>query len=295
MSGQPTIESEAGARVIPFPRPPKLERARGTAWIAFRRRDTETTVADLFQSGCAKVCLPRPAPGTRREAVLVNTAGGLTDDDQLWSTVFWDRGAWAAVTTQAAERIYRSRAAPARVESRLTVGPAATALWLPQETILFDGARLSRKTEVKLDRSARLIACESLVVGRAAMGETVRSGAIDDAWQIRIAGRLVFADRFRLAGDIAGQLERPAIGAGARALATVIFAGPDAAQRLEALRGLPIDAPSARVAASCRGSVLIARILANDGPALRHALQASLEALIGQLDPAAGLPRVWFC
>jgi len=298
MSSLPNKVAKSGADVLAIPEPTQLERARGSARIRFVRRGAATAVADLFQSGCTKIRLPRQLPGTLREAVLINTAGGLTDGDRLSSAVQWARGACAAVTSPAAERIYRARHAPAHIETDLTVAPAATALWLPQETILFDGARLVRRTRVEIDSAARLIACECLIFGRTAMGEVVRSGAVVDAWRIHSAGRLVFADTFRLSGDIAGTLDRLAVGAGARALATAIYAGPDAEARVATLRDLPMDGDSARVASSCRGSVAVVRILADNGMVARLALATVLTVLIGSVAETAGsarLPRVWFC
>lgn len=298
MSRLPNDVAELDARAARLLVPPDLERARGAARIGFARRGAATVVADLFQSGCAKIRLPRQAPGTWREAVLINTAGGLTDGDRLSSGVQWARGARAVVTSPAAERIYRSRHAPARIETALAVGPAATALWLPQETILFDGANLARKTEIEIDPSARMIACESLIFGRTAMGEAVRSGAVVDAWRIRNAGQLVFADTFRLSGDMESTLDRPAVGAGARALATVIYAGSDAEARVATLRDLAVEVGPTRVASSCRGPVVATRILADSGMAARLALSAVLTALMESVAEAAGarlLPRIWSC
>lgn len=298
MSRRSKQKTAGGARVIPFPVPPALERARGVARLGFARRGAATVTAELFQSGCAKLRLPRQESGGRREAILINTAGGLTDGDRLSTRVRWDKGASAVVTSQAAERIYRSREGPACVETDLIVGPAATALWLPQETILFDGACLHRRTEVELDPSARLLACEGLIFGRAAMGEELRSGSVVDAWRIRFAGRLIFADSFRLSGDMAERLDRPAIGGGARALATVIYVGPDAAERLELLRDPEIEAGAAEVGSSCRGPLLVTRILAPSGAAARAALSAVLTVHMARLDQRASgqrLPRVWSC
>ena len=291
MASITTIKPAGGARVLRFPDPPPLERARGTARITFKRTSAKTAIAELYQSGCAKVRLPRPAPGARAEAVLINTAGGLTDGDRVGTTVTWAAGAEAIVTTQAAERIYRSRRAAAELTTCLTVGPDAVAFWLPQETILFDRARLARSTSVDLDSSASLIACESMIFGRAAMGETVTYGAVEDDWRIRVDGRLVFADSYRLNGDLAELLDRPALGAGARALATVLYVGPKAAAQLSALRA--IESEPATFASSCRDSLVITRILADDGLRLRLALRRVLATCIGTLDPEAGLPRVW--
>lgn len=284
--------------VVAFPRLPELERARGFAEVGFKRSGAATVISDLSQSGCAKVRLPRPAPGARREAVLINTAGGLTDGDRLGTRAEWAGEACAVVTSQAAERIYRSRQAPAHITNEIDAGPKATAFWLPQETILFDRARLMRRTDVRMHPSARLIACEGLVFGRVAMGERLRAGMVVDAWRIRAGDRLVFADTLRLEGDIEAELDKAAIGAGARALASVIYAGSDAAEQLEPLRALTTEADAGRLASSCLGFVTVTRILASSGDAAQRLLSRVLLTLMGNQEGEAakeGLPRVWSC
>lgn len=285
---------------------PALERSRGEVRLAFARRAGATGLADLYQSGCAKARLPRPEPGAACEAVLVNTAGGLTDGDRLTTDVTWSAASTAMVSSQAAERIYRCRAGAAQVSATLRADDDALAIWLPQETILFDGGRLLRRTEVDLSPRARMLACESLVFGRHAMGESVRAGAVFDAWRVRCGGRLVFADTLRLDGDIAENLQRSAVAAGAGALASVIYAGQRGDRLVDTLRRACGAGDGAR--AGLRGSscvscsdlnpVVLVRILAADGQALRRRLVAVLSRAIEWIaegSPQLRLPRVWLC
>ena len=278
--------------------------------LAFARRADATGLTDLYQSGCAKARLPRPEPGAACEAVLVNTAGGLTDGNRLTTEVTWSAASTAMVSSQAAERIYRCRAGAARVSATLRADDDALAIWLPQETILFDGGRLLRRTEVDLSPRARMLACESLVFGRHAMGESVRAGAVFDAWRVRCGGRLVFADTLRLDGDIAENLQRPAVAAGAGALASVIYAGQRGDRLVDALRracGAGDGARAGSRGSSCVSSyvscsdlnpVVLVRILAADGQALRRRLVAVLSRAIEWIaegSPRLRLPRVWLC
>jgi urease accessory protein len=138
-----------------------------------------------------------------------------------------------------------------------------------------------------------LIACESLVVGRRAMGEVVRSGSVRDAWRVRHAGRLVFADTLRFDGDIAAMLARPSIADRAEALATVLIVGEACATSLAGLRDLAEGLP-ADVAATVKGPVLVVRIMAASGAEMRAALIAVL-ARVRDADSRVGLPRVWNC
>ena len=175
----------------------------------------------LFQQGCAKARLPAPG-GSAPEVVLINTAGGVTGGDRIDWRLEAGPGAALVATTQAAERVYRSAGGAARIETRLTLGPGARLDWLPQETILFDGGRLDRSLEVEMAADARLLALETLVLGRAAQRRDGAAGAVSDQWRIRRGGRLVHAEALRLDGDVARATAGAATLGGARALATLV-------------------------------------------------------------------------
>jgi urease accessory protein len=264
---------------------PTLQRARGCARIAVRAEDGRTRLARLFQDGCGKIRLPKDARATGLEAVLINTAGGVTGGDRLeWAAEAGD-GARLTLSTQACEKVYRARDGAAEVRTALTLGEDAQIDWLPQETILFDGGALSRCLEVDLGPGARLLAAEAVVLGRTAMDETVRAGALSDRWRIRREGRLVFADDLRLDGPVAELAAKAPVLAGARAFASLLLVAEDAARFLAPLRAAlgPLGG------ASAFDGKLFARVTAPDGFALRRALLPALTVL----RDGAPLPRVW--
>lgn len=264
--------------------PERMQRANGHSRIVFRRRGGVTCLDRLYQDGCAKIRLPRVIGGAP-EAVLINTAGGLTGGDTFSTEVVLRPGARAVLTTQACERIYRSSGGAADVTARIALGDGALLDWLPQETILFDGGRLSRRLEADLAEDAELLAVEATIFGRAAMGEQVNSGLFRDRWRIRRNGRLIFADDMRFEDDIARQLARPAVLAGNAAMATVVHAAPDCGQFLDPVREALADAGGA----SWWGGKLVARIAAADGFALRSILLPVLSVLMA----GRPLPKVW--
>ncbi len=279
----------AGAGVLP------LARAEGRLEVGFKALAGRTVLARLHQQGCAKARLPRPAAGLPPELVMINLAGGITGGDRITQVLDWAPGTHAVATTQAAEKIYRAsrHSAPAELDNRLTVGARALAEWLPQTTILFDGARLRRRWRAELAADARLLAVEALQFGRTAMGETVRSGLIEDSWRIWRAGRLVFGDGLRLSGAIQATLDRPAVASGARALATVLYVGTDAPDLLAPVRAGLDDARYG--AASRRGDLLVIRLIAADGAALQRLLEPCLMTLRAAAGLPAGLPKQWRC
>ncbi|ODN68613.1 urease accessory protein UreD [Methylobrevis pamukkalensis] len=272
---------------------PVLQRARGVAEVAFKLVDGETRLDRLLQDGCCKMRFPRVYDG-RPVAVLLNTAGGVTGGDDLRYGVTFAPGTRAVATTQAAERIYRRSAGLGRIATRLVVGDGAEAEWLPQETIVFDRAGLDRHLDIDLAGTARLTAVEQIVLGRTAMGETVRTASAIDRWRIRRDGRLVYADTLRLEGDAAAILAGRATGAGAAAMASLVHAGPGAEGRLEELRALfdrfAGEATGVVAGASAVDGLLVARLLAPGGRPLRDCLISVLENFRGR-----PVPRVWHC
>lgn len=264
--------------------PAALQRARGEIDARFGPVAGRTCIRRLRQAGSLKLRIPR-LPGGEAEAVAINTAGGLAGGDRLAQRFHVEPGARLTVTTQACERVYAALGdTAAELSTRLAVGEGAEALFLPQETILFDRARLRRTLDVDCAATGRFLLTESVLLGREAMGETLREGLLHDRWRVRHAGRLVFADDLRLAGDLAALARRPAVLAGARAFATVLWTPRAEGPSLPAIRELLGDNGGAGEI----GDLAVARLVADGGYALRARLVPLLAALSG-----APLPQVW--
>lgn len=220
----------------------------------------------------------------------MNTGGGVADGDRLHTTLAAGPGATLVAATQAAERIYRARpgAAASRIETHIAVAAGARIDYLPQETILFDDSALTRTLEIDLAPDAIYLGVESLVFGRAASGETLRTLRLSDTVRLRRDGRLIMQDSIRLHGDPGKLLSGPATAGGAGAAATLLYAAPDAAGRLDAVR----ETLAARQAgATCRDNLLIVRLTARTSQAARAAVRDALGVLRG----GTPLPRVWDC
>jgi urease accessory protein len=248
-----------------------------------------TVLDTLHQAGCLKARFPRRAAREWAEVVTLNSSGGIAAGDRLSSRFSVACGTRVTVTSQAAERFYRARFGEnsAVVENRIEIEPGAAVEWLPQETIFFDGAAVSRSLHVELANGAEFLGVEMLVFGRALMGETVRQIRLRDGLQIMRDGCPLLQDVVRIQGDAAALLSRPGIAGGMRAVATLLYVAADASARLEALR----DAlRQAEAGASVDGDLLVARILAPSGADLRRAVETGLFALRRR-----PLPRVWLC
>jgi urease accessory protein len=272
-----------------------LQRMDGAARVGVAVRDGCTVLADLYQRSPAKAMFPRIDGRDCREVVFLNTAGGIAGGDVLRYALTASHGATITATTQAAERVYRALGEPGRVATQIEARGNATVEWLPQETIVFERGRLARETEIHCDGTARVLAMDWLLLGRAASGETLRTGEIHDAWRVHRDGRLVWADAFRLSGDIAGQTARPSLLSGCTALATILYIAADAEAHLDRAREL-LEPHSVRSGATVVGGLMVCRFASELAADLRGAVTIFLRAFragLGGFPP--DLPKVWAC
>lgn len=250
-------------------------RSLGSAALGY----TDGRLSELYQKGCLKFLLPRFG----RDAVLVNTSGGLTGGDRLRVEVNLGAGESLTVTTQAAERICRAASDVAKLDQRLRLEAGARLDWLPQETILFNGAALERRLTVDMAEDARFLGLETYVFGRAAHGEVLDQIHLRDRWRITREGRLIHAEAMR----IDGMPSTAATLGGLRAAASLVFVAPLAEDFLDAARAVLPEGIEAGVSTPSPG-VLVSRFLAPSSQALRLALIPLLTLLRD-----GPVPRVW--
>lgn len=272
-----------------------MQRARGAARLALSGSPRGPRIDDLYQRSPCRVLMPRVDGRDRAEIVFANTAGGIAGGDELAYEVRVGAGASATITTQAAEKVYGAIDRDARLSTALTVGEGGFLEWLPQQTIVFDGARLRRSTTIDVTGTGRVLALDWLMMGRLAHGEVMARGTLRDDWRVRRDGRLAWADAFRLAGDPAALSSRRAALGGNRALATLLHAGPGAGDLLEAARGW-VARCGCDAGASVVGGMLVMRFLAPDGLSLQRAVDGVLAVLRPRLaGSSAAIPRLWTC
>ena len=260
-------------------------RARGAVRFDVHQADGVTRRRSLHESGSLRVRFPSPeADGL--SAVFVNTAGGVAGGDRFEIGIATGEGAGLAVTTAAAEKVYRAQGPAAELDIALTAAAGSHLAWLPQETILFDSARVVRRIDIDLAETASLLLCEIVIFGRAAMGERMLSGEFVDRWRLRRGGRLVFAETVRLDGDIGAKLSNAAIAKGGVAIGTALIVPGDEAL-VERIRELS-SSFGGEVGISSWNGFAMARFCAQDAARLR----ADMMAVLGRASGAA-LPRLW--
>lgn len=261
------------------------QRACGRLVLCVKAEDGQTRLKDVRQEGSFRLLFPRQHDKTI-QAVMLNTAGGITGGDQFAISAKAGEGTRLTLTTQAAERVYRAVGQDAgRFKSDLCVAQDAILHWLPQETILFDGSCFQRTLSVDLAPGAAFLMCEPLVFGRISSAEVIHRAMFDDRVQIRRAGRLIYHDAVRLKGDIHAQLQRSALANGAGAMASVVLCAANAAQYLDPIRALLPQTAGASLLAQ---DLLTIRLLAPDSFILRQTLCPVLMRLTQN-----ALPKTW--
>ncbi len=265
---------------------PAPVRVRGGITARFVSEGGRTTVANLSECGGYRLARPSTFAG-HLEALQINTGGGVVGGDRIACELSVGAGADVVATTSSAERIYRSDGATAVLDVRLSLEANARLDWLPQQTIVFAGARLQRKIEVDVAAGSQLVMAEMLTFGRPASAETSAPTAIADQWRVRRDGRLVFAEALALDGAFADVLARPAVANGARAASLILCVAPDAADRLDRVR-LGLEGARCDVAASTWNGLLAVRALAAHPQQLIACATRAIEAMTGR-----PLPRAW--
>jgi urease accessory protein len=273
----------------------QLQRANGVCRIAVSGSEEGNKIVDLFQQSPLRVIFPRIDGAAAKEAVLINTGGGIAGGDRLECGVTAMAGASIAVTSQTAEKVYRALDQPALILTKLKVGAGAKLAWFPHETIVFNWARLHRETEVEVSLGSEMLALEWLVFGRSAHGEEMNGGEIRESWRVKKEGRLIWADTFRIAEEVFPHLNRKALLSNCKVIATLIYFGPELDKRLEILREVSRTL-DCRCAATSLAGLIVVRLAAEESSILKLALRALLQ----QLGPEFGdgpfrVPKMWLC
>jgi urease accessory protein len=235
-------------------------------------------IVRLRESGASKLRMPSGS----RDAFLINTGGGVAGGDVFQFDISCGVDSALTVTSQAAERVYCTLGPPAVMTTTLIAEKNSKLFWLPQETIIFDGASLQRNYSVMLADSAKFLAIEPIVFGRTEMGEKIRTINLQDRWRVSRDGKLVHAEDLRIENHL------PASKAtldGATAMATLIYIADDAEGSIDKVRSVIGE----NGGASAWNGKLLARVVAKDGFHLRKVLISVLDAIAGD----ATLPKTW--
>ena len=268
----------------------QLQRSHGAARLAFANRDNRNSIVERYASAPVRILTPSVQGGIP-EAVLANTSGGIAGGDTSHIDILVAQNAQALVTGQAAEKIYRSIDMPASIRTVIKIEDGSTLEYLPQESILFDGAKLNRAVNISLGARSCLLLSEMFVLGRWAMNEDFTRGIFLDRWSIDVAGQPIWREGLRVEGGLSS-LSSSLGFANARALATIFYAGANAAEVV----GLARDVIGPMGGATIVRGMLVVRMLGNEAGMLKQQLGEIISIIrAAALGRPAEVPRVWRC
>jgi urease accessory protein len=224
---------------------------------------------------------------------LVHPPAGMASGDRIEAELNLHAGAHALITTPGAAKWYRSPGEWAAQDVRLTVGPDAVLEWLPQEAILFRGARAATRLRVELASGALFLGWEITCFGRTASGERFSDGELRQRIDVSMAGAALWHEQTQLEGG--GRLfDSPAGLRGCSVTGLLLAAGRDARTHLlEACRAIPCG-DDAQCGVTTTPGVLAARYLGRSAEDARHYFRALWGILRPELvhRPACA-PRIW--
>lgn len=264
----------------------------GDGWAAslslrYAARRGRTAIVDRRHVGPLTVQRPfYPESNGTCHTYLLHPPAGIVGGDELALELALEEGAAALVTTPGANRWYYTEQRPAHMNQTVRLAPGACLEWLPQETLLFDGADARVYSRVDLDPGARYFGWEIICLGRPACGEGFGNGRLDFGFDLRRDGRLLLRERIRGDGPPPGLH-------GYCAFTTLVASGADEAA-LEIARDTCAASEDAIGGASLIDDVLICRGLAHDCAPLTQlcrSLWFGLRPLMLGRDPVA--PRIW--
>ncbi len=238
---------------------------------------------------------PYAEPGEPRTVVVANVAGGVVGGDRLTTSINVGVDESLLVTTQAAEKVYRSDGATAEAVNRFYVARGGVLEMLSSGTILFDGSRFHRTTTLDIEDGARASYSEIVVFGRIARDEVLTSGDLRDRVRLMRSGRLVWADDLRLAGSIDQLLSASAGFAGARALGTLLLVGSGCEALVPGVRAAAETVDTARLGVTAIDpETVVVRVMAADPAAARSALAGVWREVRAEwLGRPARMPTIW--
>ncbi len=263
--------------------------------LGFERRGESSVLAHRSHHGPLRIqkALYPEGPGICH-AIVLHPPAGIVGGDQLRIAIDVDAGAHAVLTTPGAGKWYRSSGASASQQVALKVSRGGTAEWLPQESIVFSGARARMSTRVDLEEGARFVGVETLCFGRRASGERFDRGELALRTEIDFAGKPLWRERGRIAGN-SPVLTSPMGLAGFSVCSTVLAAGVDIdSPTLAACRAVTAAEPEAQHSVTALPKLVIGRYLGHSAEAAR----LWFVDLWTQLRPAlvghdANPPRIW--
>jgi urease accessory protein len=260
--------------------------------LGFARRGERTVLASRRHDGPLVVqkALHPEGPGVCH-AIVVHPPAGIAGGDRLSLHADVAERAHVLLTTPGAAKWYRSSGAPAQQSIAFDVHAGATLEWLPQESIVYDGAVAALGTHARLRGSGAFLGWELVCLGRTASGERFTHGSLALATTVERDGRPLWIERGTI--DAGALLAASSAGlAGCAVFGTFVATVRADRSMLDRLRALAPRAGEGAVTAL--PEVALVRYLGRSTESARAYFRAAWEVLRpAAVGRAAAAPRIW--
>ena len=258
-----------------------LQRSNGKIDIELLDND----FSKFFQSGCCKILNPKNY-NEFKELVLINTAGGITCNDNIDINANINNSK-LSICTQAAEKIYAGIGDPARVEININLNNS-TMYWLPKELILFDNSKLRRNININLSDNSNLIFCETTIFGRKAMSEKIKNISFSDQWKIYSNSSIKHFEAINIKGSTIDNFKNNYTVSNQSSLSTILIFGDIVHQLESVLRKVKKNLGNHYCEMTKFDDKIIIRCLADDNYDLKKTLNIIMKNVINDK-----LPKSW--
>ncbi len=271
---------------------PVNEGWRAQLQLRFEQQRSRTVMADCRHYGPLRVQRPFYPEQELAHVYILHPPGGVVGGDQLKIELQVDRAARVLCTTPGSGKFYLSAGDWARLEQRLHVKSGASLEWLPQENILFDGARLYARTSIVLEDSARFIGWDINCLGRPTRQERFEHGEVDSRLAFYHNQKLILVENMRV---LDSQSLDAAAGLRRQPLQGALLAYPCDEKQLECVRAhLAEDVSLLLSGVTLIDGLLVLRLLGNNGEMMKQKLVSVWRLLRPLLlERPAVLPRIW--
>lgn len=193
-------------------------RWRGQLTLHFEQHSGQTVMVRSRHEGPLRVQRPFREPTGACQVYILNPPGGVVSGDELVVSAHLAEGARTLLTAPGATKFYRSGGGVAEQRQEFTLERGSHLEWLPQETIVFEGAKVRQETRVHLARGASFVGWEVTCLGRPAAQDRFGSGKLEQRWELWEDERLLWKERTALDATDAvrssawGWANRPVLG-----------------------------------------------------------------------------------
>ncbi|WP_148059443.1 urease accessory protein UreD [Sinobacterium caligoides] len=171
--------------------------------LHFEHTADKTILRRNHHAGPLRVQRPFYPEGGRAHVYILHPPGGMVSGDDLQVDVTAATSAQVLLTTPAAGKVYRARQNNQRQSQRVHIEQAESSSleWLPQETIIFSGAKVDLSTSIELAMGADVLGWDIVCLARPSCNESFEAGEIVLDLRIARCGRPLLIEKTRLTGS----------------------------------------------------------------------------------------------